>query len=927
MSPSPGHAAPVGAPESRRRAGGLAPLRLVVVVVCATALASVARPAQGQEGPDARDAEDAATRPPAVRDPPPEPRAPGSWGGRVALELVVADDGTVREAQVREVRLDPAEPPGEDAGARAGADPAVEELRTTLAERARAYAESLRFDPAQVEGEAVSARVGFLVQLRPAESATPTPLGEPPPGGPVPSATPGEGADAGAAGGEAPPGDPEPTGGEASPATDDDARVDEEGFGATGETEAPVVERPDVAVSDFEMEIGELRRVPRAGAQSMLTLVPGVLLTQPATEGHALGMFLRGFDAAEGEDLEVLVDGMPINEISNAHGHGYVDPLFVIPQVVEGLRLVMGPFDPAQGDFAIAGTAAYKLGVAERGVHASFGYGRFGELRVAGWWAPEGASEGTFAALAYNEGDGFGPNRSFRNGSAMARFEDEVGPFRFSVLAFGATGTWRSAGVIRADDLQRRAIPGCGESFDAQFFCLYDPNQGGSTSQAGLVGRLRMAEGNQLFDLTVFGRARSLRIQENFTGFVTDPRTDGGPQRGDNLDQQYDVGTIGARGRYRLGGDWLGFPQSLELGIQLRYDDATTRADRRRAARSIPYRTEFDRLVRETLVGGYVRADVRVAEWLSLVGGVRLDYFGFNVTDRNFPEEDEVGERLPEASFSAAGFAASPRGTLRVTLVDDLDLVVAAGLGARSSDAAALSEAELAPFARVTALEAGLAYASERFGRWRLEGRASAFTTHVSQDLVFDPTAGRNSVLGPSIRSGVLGQARARWRERLDVLGSFTYTRGHLQPPNAGRLELFAGERLPFIPSWVARLDAAGTQPVAIRDETLFLGLALGVQYVGPRPLPLSEVANPYTLVDAAASARWRWLELSVGIQNLFDARFRSVELNYVSNFRDPELPPSMMAARHFSAGPPRTFLVTLAVHLDVADFRGGEEG
>lgn len=834
--------------------------------------------------------------PPRVLEPAPaaSPLAPGR-SARVALSLVIGPDGRVTEARLQEVTLVPPTP----------ADASLEDRARDLAQT---YAQGLRFRPARVDGVPVPARVRFVVEL-PAEPAgvpgAAPPSTEPSGEDPVsPGAAPGD--DAGKVAGAS-----------------EGGGVEDEGFSATGEREAPVVERPAVAVSDFDIEVGELRRVPRTGAQSMLTLVPGVLLTQPATEGHAMGMFLRGFDAGEGEDLEVLVDGMPINEISNAHGHGYVDTLFVIPQVVEGLRLVMGPFDPVQGDFAIAGTAEYRLGVPERGLHASFGYGRFGEMRLAAWWGPEGATDGTFAAVSYNQGDGFGPNRSFRNGSAMARFEDEAGPFRYSLLAFGGTGSWRSAGVLRADDVARRQVPGCGSSFDAQFFCLYDPNQGGSTSQAGLVGRLRRGEGNQLFELTAFGRLRSLRIQENFTGFVTDPRTDGGPQRGDNLDQQYQVGTVGARGRYRVGGHFLGHPQNVELGIQLRFDDATTIADRRRDARAIPYRTEFDRLVRETVVGGYLRADLRLLDWLSVIGGVRIDYFGFDVTDRNFPEEDEVGARLSRSSFSASGFAASPRGTLRARLVDDLDLVVAAGLGARSSDAAALSEAELAPFARITAIEAGLAYDSVTLlPSWRLEGRASAFTTQVSQDLVFNPTAGRNSVLGPSIRSGVLGQARARYRTFVDVLASVTYTRAHLQPDNAGTLELFPGPRLPFIPSWVFRLDAAGNLPVPVRQESLLLSAALGVQYVGPRPLPLNEVADPFTLVDTALSARWRWLEASVAIQNLFDTRFRPVELNYVSNFRDPELPPSMMAARHFAAGPPRTFLLTLAVHLDVADLR-----
>ena len=70
----------------------------------------------------------------------------------------------------------------------------------------------------------------------------------------------------------------------------------------------------------------------------------------------------------EGEDLEVLVDGIPVNEPSNAHAHGYADTLFLIPEVVDRVHVLQGPFDPRQGDFAIAGTAGYELGVRERGL-------------------------------------------------------------------------------------------------------------------------------------------------------------------------------------------------------------------------------------------------------------------------------------------------------------------------------------------------------------------------------------------------------------------------------------------------------------------------------------------------------------------------------------------------------------------------------
>ncbi|MEM7609660.1 MAG: TonB-dependent receptor plug domain-containing protein, partial [Myxococcota bacterium] len=559
-----------------------------------------------------------AITPPTLEEPPPTPQAPGSVGGRARFQVLIDETGAVSEAAPDGITLDSLAA-SLDVEARRAVEISVLAI-------ALDYVQRLRFTPARQGDEALAVRIAFEVAVPPRQLPRSDASMDSPDASVSPDAA--DATESDEAEGPAPAGE---SGGAESGEADAD---EDEGFGASASVDAPVRERSGSTAGDFDVDIGDLRRVPRVGAQSMLTLVPGVLLTQHANEGHALAVYLRGFDAGEGEDLEVLVDGMPINEISNAHGHGYVDPLFAIPDVVDSLRVVQGPFDPAQGDFATAGTAEYRLGVRERGVHLSLGYGRFDELRFSGVWAPAESEDGTFIALSYNQGDGFGPNRSFRNGSAIGRYEGLSGKLRYSLMAFGATGTWLSANVVRADDVSRRRVgqaegeggtDRCGTSRDAQFFCLYDPNQGGSTQQAGIVGRLRHGDNNRIVEATLFGRLRSLRIQENFTGFSTDPRTDGGPQRGDNQDQQYEATTIGARFRYRLARSFFNFAQRFEAGLQLRYDDALTRADRRRDSRGTPYRTDFDREVRETLVGAYARAELQFLSWLRVIGGARLD--------------------------------------------------------------------------------------------------------------------------------------------------------------------------------------------------------------------------------------------------------------------------------------------------------------
>src|SRR5690606_4708419 len=111
-----------------------------------------------------------------------------------------------------------------------------------------------------------------------------------------------------------------------------------------------------------------------------------------------------------GQDIELTVDGVPVNQPSHLHGQGYADLGFVIPETVRSLRVVEGVYDPAQGDFAVAGSADFQPGVAQRGIQLSSSYGAFNTLRELALWAPEGQAEDTFAAVLFRKTRGFGQN-------------------------------------------------------------------------------------------------------------------------------------------------------------------------------------------------------------------------------------------------------------------------------------------------------------------------------------------------------------------------------------------------------------------------------------------------------------------------------------------------------------------------------------
>jgi iron complex outermembrane recepter protein len=677
---------------------------------------------------------------------------------------------------------------------------------------------------------------------------------------------------------------------------------------------------PPVAAGDFQIQVGQLGDVPRGSATELLLLAPGVMLANHGGEGHAETVFIRGFDAGEGKDVEFRLNGVPLNEVSHAHGHGYSDTYFIIPELVDALRVTEGPYDPSQGDFGVAGTVEYQLALKRRGLMVSGSYGSFTSRRLALVWGPQETSEATFVGLLLRQGHGFGPNRAYANAGAMAQGELRVGEeARIRLLGASYGARYASAGVIRETD-QVAGRLGCGPSEDEQFFCLYDPNQGGAGQRhlgsAELMTRLR--NGGRFLQQG-FVVLRQTRIRENFTGFLNDEPPVGEPQRGDNLEQYYAGTTLGLRGRYTPGVTWGGQPQPLELGYTARFDNVRTRARRLRDRGGAPYRTLFDNQVKVTNLGAHVSGKAAPRSWLSLRGGVRVDSFLFGVEDENRPAEDRQGARIPAEAIEAYGFTLSPRLSAEVRLTPRLSWLTSAGLGARSSDAAALSDAEFAPFARVTSAETGLGYAAGA-EHLEVEARGAFFATRVSRDLVFDEEAGRNQPVGASQRVGAFALARVTLRERLDVQASVAWARASLPAPGASPWKLLEGEVLPYIPQLLGRLDASARGEAALLGERVGWNVALGHSAIGPKPLPLGRFSEPIFLFDTALRARWRAVELGLVVENLLDARWRESEFNYVSNFRGPEAPASLLATRHFSAGAPRTVRGTLTVYLDLEE-------
>jgi iron complex outermembrane receptor protein len=786
----------------------------------------------------------------------------------VPMLLTVSAEGAVRDCSI-DVSLGPA-------------------LDAAALEAARQW----RFEPAVVEGNAVAARARIAVRFRgptalePAAEPAVTAAAALDAGAPAPVAAP-LSAEAGAPEPEA----TEPTQPAPSAAAPDAGPASapihaSHQSDAHAHTEVTAVAHGEGArrsASELVRDRSVLSAAPHRTASDLLLTVPGVFVTQHSGEGKAHQIFYRGFDADHGQDVEIWVGGAPINEVSNLHGQGYADLHFVMPEVVRALRVSPGAYDPRQGDFAIAGSMRFDLGYDHEGISAKAGYGSFGTQRYFLAYRPKGKPEATFGAAEFYTTDGFGPSRAALRASGIAQGHWHFGNTSARLLLTGYTGQFDSAGVLRLSDIES----GAKSRFDT-----YDPRQGGNSMRSQLVGEIQHRWSNASFGITPYLVLRSLRLRQNFTGYLLDPD-------GDSTQQLNDALTLGGTAFYRMRLKLFSAADSVEVGVSAR-NDWIYQSQKRISDSGGVTANEVDAKIRALNVAGYLDVALHPLPMLTVRGGVRIDGLGYQVEDRA-PGADGLAR-------SAQGMHVGPKATVEARILPGLSALVSYGEGFRSPQARSLAQSERTPFTRAYSFEGGLRYVREQ-----LQLSGAGFGTWLSEDLVFDPVTTRNEPVPATRRAGVSVDASYRPLPWLFGNAHLTYTRSQFRESDAN---YDAGDLVPYAPQLVARADVAATPVLGEwlgRKLTLLVGT--GFSAMARRPLPNSLWGHDIFLLDAQAGLRWGEVALTLKAYNLLGANWYDGEFYYASNW-DRDQAPSLVPTRHVTTGAPRTLFATLEIYL-----------
>ena len=792
----------------------------------------------------------------------PQRSPPLDRSGDVVLSVVVGVDGRVSTPEI--------------------VVPVAPELDAAALEAARWWT----FRAATLDGVAVPSRVRLVFHF---EAPQPTPPQTPP----------------------TPPAAPPPV----HPVSPNPSEVDAIDVTVLGRRTAP-----SRGASDFRVPRSTLTAAPHASAADLLATAPGVYVSHPEGDAIAQRVFLRGFDADHGQDVEFKVSGIPMNQSSHIHGQGYADLNLIIPEVVSSLRVVEGVYDPHQADFAVAGSVEYELGVAERGAQIRLGSGSFGTRRLVAIWAPPRAADETFGAATLRTTDGFGDgNRGAVSGGLLGQYRFALPANTVGLLHLGAYAARANvAGVLRRDDIEAGRV-GFYDSYS-------DPSAraqsaGTSRSQIGLTVEHRGDEGD-LTSAGVWLYQATFRSRLNFTGYTERSRVE--PTwvgRGDLVEQSNeDLGIGGSfsfRSRPLAPLRWLG--GQYEIGADLRTHRIDQAQNLLRAPQNEIWDQRDDATVRSTDVGLYGDLALRASRFVRVRGGGRADLLFFDVDDRlgNFTPAFSKRTHIPGFKRTASGIAAGPRATVEVSARPWLRLTGSYGEGYRSPQARQLEEGERAPFAKVRSYELGaVAVAGER-----ATITAAAYQTNLSYDLAFDPGQGRLERIGPTTRRGFVAHVLATPVPWATASLSATFVRATLDAPPIPTPEnptppFVSGQSLPYVPPLVLRGDA-GVQRRAgsLRGAPVTFRVGAGATFLSARPLPYGETSPAVFLLDGSAGLRWGRVELGIDAINLLDTQYADSEFAFVSNWLTRPVP-SRVPARHVAAGPPRTLLATLVLYL-----------
>jgi len=656
----------------------------------------------------------------------------------------------------------------------------------------------------------------------------------------------------------------------------------------TGLTTAPV-ELGEVTVSSARAHDQQLisrldiKLRPITNSQEVLRLVPGLFIGQHAGGGKAEQLFLRGFDLDHGTDIQLTVDGMPVNMVSHAHGQGYADLHFVIPELIEGVDFKKGPYNAEKGNLATAGWVNFRTRTAldrsfvklEGGQFDTFravaGLDLLGTVRRSG--KGRAKNQSAYLASEYSFTNSYFDNpQHFKRLNVMGKYHGHLGA-NTNLTLTGSTfwSKWNHSGQI-----PDRAI----ESGLTGFFGSVDPTEGGETSRTNVNAQfVTVTPRDNLIKNQVFYGNYGFELYSNFTFFLRDSIN------GDQIRQKERRNLFGYNGSYTTESTIGTSHFTTTLGAQYRQD--ITGGKNGGTPTELSYtknRTEtLERAkygnINEINAALYADELVELSDRFTVNAGVRVDYFRSQYTDLLLQ---------PAQTGRARQAIVSPKLNLYYTPNPRLQLYLNTGKGFHSNDA------------RVVVPQGGKQILPGAYGSDlgvilkplpRLLVNAAAWYLWLDQEFIYVGDEGVVEPGGQSRRAGVDLSVRYQLTKTI-------YADLDLNTANPRSVGVETGQNyLPLAP----RFTSVGG--LSLQTKSGFSG-SLRYRYMADRPAneDNSIVAKGYFVTDLQANYTCKNYVLGLSVQNLFNTRWKETQFATESRLKGEAVPVEEI---HFTPGTP----------------------
>ena len=617
----------------------------------------------------------------------------------------------------------------------------------------------------------------------------------------------------------------------------------------------------------------ENRPILRPG--EVLEVIPGLVVTQHSGDGKANQYFLRGFNLDHGTDFATRVDGIPVNMPTHAHGQGYSDLNFLIPEFVDSVEYKKGTYYAEEGNFSAAGAAdiRYKRKLDES-LLVSLGGGQDGYARALLGTSVNIGGGDLLLGAEYSNNDGpWDLEEGYRKLSALVKFTSGDAVAGYSITGMGYDGHWRST-----DQIPLRAIQ---DGLIGRFGAI-DPTDGGKTHRYSLSGEWRQKLGPGQIRANVYGLDYKLDLISNFT-YDTDPI------HGDQFEQFDNRHVFGGAVAYDQPLGIFGREGTLKSGVQVRYD-VISPVGLYHTQERVRYTTVRQDDVKQTSYSVYVSQDLHWTSWFRSELGLRGDYFKF-----------DVHSSMAANSGSDNASIASPKLTLAFGPWSKTEYFLNVGEGFHSNDARGTTITvdpsdgvtplqKVNPLVRAVGSEVGFRTAIIP----HVQLAASLWQLKLDSELLFTGDGGTTE---PS---------RATRRHGVELAAYYTPIPGLMIDADLAWSHARFTDYDPVgdhIPNAVERVASVG---IAYNSDVGLYGGAR-LRYLGPAPLieDNSVRSASTTLVNLEGGYHFnRSLSLAVTVFNLLDRRDNDITYCYESQLPGEAAP---VADIHFHPVEPRT--------------------